>query len=145
MNILKVLTPKRLTGNFGERAAVRFLKKSGYKILERGFVGAGHEIDIIAERDETVVFVEVKTRSTENPDSREPRPASSVTPEKQRGILRASSVFMNKERLRKRMRYDVIEVYLEKKNNKPRVKEIKHLIGTFDRGTAYVRKYSMDH
>ena len=43
-----------------------------------------------------------------------------------------------------RMRYDVIEVYLEKKNNKPRVKEIKHLISTFDHGTAYVRKYSKD-
>ena len=34
MNILKVLTPKRMIGNEGERIAIRYLKKNGYKILE---------------------------------------------------------------------------------------------------------------
>ena len=142
MNILKVLTGKRLTGNFGERKAAAFLKKNGYRILERGYVGNGNEIDIVARIDNTVVFVEVKTRSIGSQSQKEPRPASSVTPEKQRKIIKASSEFMRSRRLNKRMRYDVIEVYLENGEKKKRVKEIKHLVSTFDITTAFCRQFS---
>ena len=142
MNILKILTGKRLTGNFGEKKAAAFLKKKGYRILERGYVGNGNEIDIVASIDGTVVFVEVKTRSIGSENPKEPRPASSVTPEKQRKIIRASSEFMRTRRLSQRMRYDVVEVYLENRKNKKRVKEIKHLLNTFDISTAYSRHFS---
>ena len=105
-------------------------------------VGNGNEIDIVACIANTVVFVEVKTRSIGSQSQKEPRPASSVTPEKQRKIIKASSEFMRSRRLNKRMRYDVIEVYLENGEKKKRVKEIKHLVSTFDITTAFCRQFS---
>ncbi|MCH8158067.1 MAG: YraN family protein, partial [Nitrospinae bacterium] len=58
------MTEKRLAfGKAGEKAAVAFLKKQGYRILKKNFRTAVGEIDIIAEQGRTVVFIEVKTRS----------------------------------------------------------------------------------
>ena len=88
MNILRVLTPKRVTGNFGERAAASYLRKNGYKILEKNFVGLGNEIDIIAKSRDTLAFVEVKTRNISSAPEFESRPAASVTKEKQRKIIK---------------------------------------------------------
>ena len=141
MNILKILTDRRLRGNLGERAAVRFLKRAGYRILEKNFTTENSEIDIIAKDRETTVFVEVKTRSISAMSPNEPRPASSVTPEKQRKIISASAGFMRKRRIKTRMRYDVIEVYLENVGGKDKVKEIRHLVNTFDLNSAYDKKF----
>ena len=143
MNILKVLTERRIKGNFGERAASKYLRKSGYKILEKNFVGKSSEIDIIAKTKfgDTTVFVEVKTRSLEKIGAHESRPAAAVTAEKQRKIISASKQFMKKFRLNTRMRYDIIEVYVEKINGKDRVSRINHLLSAFDYNTAYDAKY----
>ena len=51
------------TGDKGEQLAVDFLIENGYKILERNFRSGKAEIDIIARKNEFIVFVEVKTRS----------------------------------------------------------------------------------
>lgn len=142
MNILKILTDRRIKGNLGERAAEKFLKKKRYKILERNFVGGTYEIDLIAKDGDTTVFAEVKTRSISAKDQREPRPASSVTPDKQKKLISASKFFMKKERLTTKMRYDVIEVFLENKNGKDEVIEIKHLISAFDFNTAYDKNFN---
>ncbi len=131
MNILKILTPKRLLGNFGERAACKYLKQHGYKILERNYVALGHEIDIIAKNKELTAFVEVKTRSSEAHYTAGTRPASAVTPEKQRDIIKTAKAYMAQSRPEGRVRLDVIEVITEGSGKKTKVKEIKHLIGAF--------------
>ena len=82
MKILEVLTPKRLIGNLGERAAVRFLRKNGYRIIKRNYTALGYEIDIIARKDNVTTFIEVKTRNVKYLGYKESRPASSVTPPK---------------------------------------------------------------
>lgn len=51
-------------GEFGEEEACKFLKKNGYQILDRNFRTRGGEIDIIARRGKTMIFVEVKARSS---------------------------------------------------------------------------------
>ena len=51
-------------GRVGEEAAVRHLKKQGYQILSRNFRKAFAEVDIVARDGETLVFIEVKTRSS---------------------------------------------------------------------------------
>ena len=140
MNILKVLTEKRQKGNFGEKAAARFLKKKGCKILERGFVGGKNEIDVIAMDKDAVIFAEVKTRNKDGDTKKEPRAASSVTPEKQRKIISASRYYLKKVPSGKKIRYDVIEVYTETVGKKLRVSEIKHLVNTFDLDTAYNKR-----
>ena len=143
MNILKVFTDKRRKGNVGEDAAAKFLRKNGYKILERNFVGDGSEIDLIAKnrKDGTTVFVEVKTRSVDKTGSYESRPAAAVTPEKQRTIIFASKIYMSRMRLKTKMRYDVIEVLLENIDGKEKIADIRHLISAYDYNTAYDAKY----
>ena len=136
MNILKVLTKARKVGNAGEDAAAKFLKKKGYKILARNFVEKGHEIDIVARLKDEIVFVEVKTRSAESLSDFEERPASAVTPEKQRAIIETAIEYMVKLYDRPRMRFDVIEVILS--NKEPR--RIEHLEAAFNKNTAFRRQ-----
>ena len=136
MKILELLTSKRKTGNFGEKQAVRFLKKNGYKILKQNYVANGHEIDIIAEDKNYLVFAEVKTRTSGSKSIFEARPASSVTPDKQRKIISASKAYINFVKTSKQIRFDIIEVIISKDND---VESISHLVGAFNSDTAYKR------
>lgn len=54
----------RAIGNWGEQIAADFLANKDYKIIERNYRWSRGEIDIIAEHDDTLVFVEVKTAAT---------------------------------------------------------------------------------
>lgn len=140
MEILKIKTEKRELGNFGEEAAVKFLKKAGYQIKMRNYVSFENEVDIVAEDGYAVAFVEVKTRDVENLSPNEPRPASAVNPKKQRGIVAAAAAYMAYYRPQKHARLDVIEVYVKKGTKGYAVVEIKHLKDAFNRNTAYGRK-----
>ena len=137
MKILELLTPKRITGNLGERLAAKFLKRSGYKIKAQNYVAGESEIDIIAESKDTLAFIEVKTRTVGHENPREPRPSSAVTPEKQRKIISASRHYTSRNKTDKRLRMDVVEVYLngDKTKNK-----IIHIENAFNLNTAYERK-----
>ena len=53
-------------GEIGEEIAVRYLKKEGYYIVERNYRNNFGEIDIVAAKDNYTIFVEVKSRSSEN-------------------------------------------------------------------------------
>ncbi len=55
-------------GNNGEDRAVRFLESNGYSVLERNYRAPGGEIDVIVKKDDTLVFVEVKTLPNGNPE-----------------------------------------------------------------------------
>lgn len=136
MNILKVLTERRKIGNVGERAAASYLRKRGYKILKKNYAPLDHEIDIIAENREFTVFVEVKTRTVGTEDAKEPRPASAVTPKKQRGIIAAAKYFLGTHRTDRKVRLDIVEVYLDERK---KVQKILHLEGAFNLNTANER------
>ena len=125
-----------MTGNFGEGEAARLLKKKGYKILAKNHVEGDGEIDIIAADSEFTVFVEVKTRKYGVDNPVEPRAASSVTPEKQRRIIKAAKTYLAYNPTDKKVRFDVIEVYYDTDGAKRRVREINHLEGAFDLNTA---------
>lgn len=137
MKILEIKTPERILGSFGERKAARYLKRNGYRILKRNFVAEDSEIDIIAEGGDTVIFVEVKTRDTANKSPIEPRPASAVTPKKQQSVIRAAKVFCAFNPSEKKKRFDIIEVLVNRKNERYILAEIKHLKNTFNLNTAY--------
>ena len=145
MEILKVDTEKRRLGDFGEAEAAKFLRKNGYRILERNYVAMEHEVDIIVEDKYAVAFVEVKTRSMTSLGKIQDRPASSVTPEKQRKIIKAANHYARLHPSDSRLRLDIIEVYLEDRKLGKKVKEIKHLKGAFDLNTAYDRAYFYKH
>jgi len=132
MKILEILTPKRKLGNFGEKLALRHLKKQGYRILERNYVAAGHEIDIIAEDRQYIVFVEVKTRNSDESD--DIRPSLAVTPDKQRKIIAAASYYYKFLYTDKMLRFDVIEIYVHGKTH-----TINHMEGAFNMNSAKER------
>ena len=131
-------------GKAGEHAACRFLKKNGYKILERNYQrSAGKmigEIDIIARKGEQVSFVEVKTRNIKSLGTKQDRPASAVTPEKQRKIIKAAARYVGYGHKNLRKRFDIIEVYVDSSGEKNKVTEIRHLENSFNIDTAYFRK-----
>ena len=141
MNILKVLTPNRKIGNLGEKQAVRLLRRSGYKILKKNYTALGAEIDIIARKKNVTAFVEVKTRNVKYLGYKEGRLASSVTPEKQRKIIKAARYYNSHNPSDTRLRFDIIEVYTEDGRLGPKIKETKHLEGAFDINSAFDAKY----
>ena len=141
MHILKILTERRITGNIGEDAACKYLRKNKYKILKRNYVSGGHEIDIIAENREFICFVEVKTRDVDAISPKEPRPASAVTPKKQRAIITAAKGYLATHRPEKHVRFDIIEVYMTANERGRRTFELKHLENAFNRNTAYKPKF----
>ena len=141
MNILKIKTEKRTLGNFGEAAAAKFLRRAGYKILERNYVSDEGEIDIICCDKKVMAFVEVKTRTVGKESPLEPRPASAVTKEKQRKLARCAAFYGAYYGRGYQLRLDVIEVLVEDSGGRRKISEIKHLVGAFDRTDAFSRGY----
>lgn len=123
-----MITKKREIGNFGEDAAVKYLKKKHYKILERNYTAGKLELDIIAKTKREIVFIEVKTRSVESLDS--PmlfgRAADAVDLDKRRNTVNAAYAYLRRNPGKLNMRIDVIEVYLDKNSDKPKVLTINH-------------------
>lgn len=94
-------------GRRGERAAERHLKRRGYRIVARNFRAAGAEIDLIAMDGETIVFVEVKTRSGIGVGE----PADAVDGRKQQRMRRAAEAFAARRSVADRaMRFDVVAI-----------------------------------
>ena len=90
--------------------AAKLLKKKGYEVLQRNCRSSLGEIDLIMRDGDTVVFVEVKTRTS----GKWGDPESAVTPAQQRRICREAMRFANHHRLRERpLRFDVVAVLLE--------------------------------
>ena len=94
-------------GFWGETRAARYLMLHGYRILERNFSCRYGEIDIIAAKRGSVVFVEVKLRK--NADFGEAR--DFVTPSKQRKVRAAAEIWLSKNDTSYEPRFDVIEIY----------------------------------
>lgn len=99
-------------GEQGEILAAKFLKKQGCKILERNVHLGRYEIDLIASQNDTTIFVEVKTRRTDDPVS----PEENVNQKKQHHIIQAARQYMSKEDDPERYyRFDIVAVVLPEK------------------------------
>ena len=112
-------------GNFGENEAEKFLRKNGYKILERNYATKLGEIDIIAQKDDYICFVEVKTRSNENYGT----PRDAVNYHKQKKIISVAKYYMLTKNKDMFLRFDVIEVVVNK--DKTKVEKIEHIEDAF--------------
>jgi putative endonuclease len=93
-------------GKEGEDLATDHLKKSGYRILFRNWKWGRHEIDIIAENNDTICFVEVKTRT----EDYQMHPVTAVTKEKQRSIISAADGYLQRFSINKESRFDVVTI-----------------------------------
>lgn len=98
---------KQLLGKEGERLAERYLKKKGYKVVERNYRWAGGELDLIVLDRRVVVFVEVKTRTGHDFGS----PFEAVEFRKQQKMIRTAQYFLNEKKLHQRdARFDVVGI-----------------------------------
>lgn len=91
----------------GEKLACRHLKKAGYTIIERNYKVKLGEIDIIAEHEDDLVFIEVKTRSS----CKFGHPAEAVNQRKQQQIIKVAQEYMaSMEFFERPARFDVVAV-----------------------------------
>lgn len=118
-------------GKIGEKLACKFLRKNGYKIIKTNIHVSHNEIDIIAKNREYIVFVEVKTRSTDKElYSPYGSPASAVDKNKQARTISAARIFLSRnKKISLQPRFDVIEVFLDKSTND--TLHINHIINAF--------------
>ena len=116
-------------GNLGEDIAEKYLKKQGYKIIERNFRYKGYgEIDIIAKKNENYHFVEVKTR--ENIGSIY-APEDNITYFKKRQLIKLSKIYLVKNKLTNfdiPWQIDVIAVKLNPFTRKAKVRYIEQAV-----------------
>ncbi|MBE6562367.1 MAG: YraN family protein [Ruminococcaceae bacterium] len=116
-------------GKFGEEAAQKLLRKKGYRIVDTDVHVGRSELDIVATKDDTLVFFEVKTRTAEEGEIPLTRPADAVNKEKATYLIRGANKYIKETFVffgSYFKRFDLIEVYAEKKGEKLVCKEIKH-------------------
>ena len=112
---------KLQVGKYGEDLAVAFLEKRGYKIIDRNFRIRGGEIDIVAIEKNTLVFVEVKTRTS----LQFGLPQESVTKNKIYFLERAAKFYRNRRKnLPLAERIDVVAIDLSQ--DLPKIELIKN-------------------
>lgn len=104
----------KILGAFGEDISCEYLLECGYNVLQRNFSCRAGEIDIIALQGDTVVFIEVKTRSSRKYGS----PSEAVSKIKQQRMVKTALYYMQKNKLLDYMcRFDVIEIIITEEVN----------------------------
>jgi putative endonuclease len=115
---------KKELGRKGEEKALRFLKKRGYRIIEQNYVCKMGEMDIIAKEKDTLVFIEVKTRTSMAFGP----PQLAVTQFKQRQLSKVALHFLKEKKLEDiNARFDVVAILLP-----PEREEIELIRDAFD-------------
>ncbi len=111
-------------GQLGERAAKKHLKRQGLKFLTANFRSNRGEVDLIFRDRDCLVFVEVKTRSSED----WARPAAAVDKERRGRLTRAALDYLRLLRNPQvKLRFDIVEVLLQDSA----VREVRHLPNAF--------------
>lgn len=118
-------TEKRITGNLGEDFAGNYFKRLGFTV-ERNFHSRYGEIDLIAQNDEYILFVEVKTRKAGTMVS----PVEAVDYRKQQKIILTAQDYLMKSGNEKQPRFDIFEVW----QNEGRIFKFNHIKSAFDAG-----------
>ena len=103
-----------LIGHLGEDATCEYLIQHGYKIVERNWRLGNIEIDVIAENDTDIVFVEVKTRTT---TFGEVNPEQYVDEHKRKFMTVAGNAYVKHNRINKNLRFDISGILWDKAKN----------------------------
>ena len=127
------LTPRQILGARGEKAAARYLRRRGYKILLKNFRSGKAEIDIVARHKDWLVFVEVKTRESEEFGA----PSEAVDRDKQRNLSKGALDYL---RLlgnpRIHFRFDIVEVIIAAGSRKP--DDVRLIQNAFDLSEPFI-------
>ena len=133
----KVFTSeKQKIGEMGENIAVKFLVKHGFMILERNYTKKWGELDIVAEKNNKLYFVEVKSVARETLDnvtqetSTNYRPEDNMHPWKMKRLSRTIQTYLLEDKTpeEKEWQVDLLVVYLDLKNKQAKVKVISDIV-----------------
>ena len=102
----RLRTSKQIEGQLGEDDALAYLTKQGLTLVERNFRCKGGEIDLIMQQGKTLVFVEVRKRA----DQRHGGAAASVTHAKQRRLIVAAQIYLQRYKAPPPCRFDVVAI-----------------------------------
>ena len=133
----KVFTSeKQKTGQIGETIAVKFLMKQGFIILDRNYTKKWGELDIVAEKDGMIYFIEVK--SVSRPNLREVtretldeyHPEDNMHPWKMKRMSRAIQTYLLHKKIPEDIEWqvDLLVVFLDIENKKARIKIVKDIV-----------------
>jgi putative endonuclease len=121
-------------GNAGERAAARFLRRQGFRILARSHRTPLGEIDLIATDGPTIVFVEVKTRRTDETGL----PFEAVDQRKQRQLTKLALAFLKaKGWLERPARFDVVSIVWPGRGVAPEITHYRNAFEAVGRGQFF--------
>lgn len=125
LRLMGKVQPEHLRrGEFGERAARKFLQRRGLKFLAANFRSDRGEIDLIFRDGDCLAFIEVKTRSSEEWT----RPAAAVNAERRRRLSQCALDYLHLlKNPAVKIRFDIVEVLLAE----GKVREVRHLPNTF--------------
>lgn len=108
------------TGKLGEEMAVNYLISKAYQIQETNWRFGHKEIDIIAQKGNEIIFIEVKTRKS----SYYEKPHEAVDLRKQEFLIEAAEAFLDEKKMDVEIRFDIISILLDKKE--PRIEHIEN-------------------
>ncbi len=123
-----------LLGDRGERVAVRYLKKQRFRIIAKQYRNCYGEVDIIAQDGKTIVFVEVKTRTSTN----DGQPFEAVDLRKQDKITRVALAWLKKhDRLEQPARFDIVSIIWPDENSAPQIQHFRNAFEATGRGQFF--------
>lgn len=125
-----MLTQKRIFGDLGEKIAKEYLEKHGYAIIDQNYSKRWGEIDLIVESPEKeLVFVEIKTRETNNTPSVF-LPEDSVNFQKQQKIIKTAQTFLYENKYIDDIswRIDVIAIEINGTTRKATIRHLKNAV-----------------
>ncbi len=102
-----------LLGRRGESKARRYLKRRGWKIVEKNFKNPFGEVDVIAKKGDTLAFIEVKTRLSDEYGA----PSEAVGADRRRRYIQAAKYYFTNRPVDCTVRFDIIEILNGKVNH----------------------------
>ena len=135
---MKTITEKRKLGNLGEDLACRFLMKHDFEVIGRNYLKKCGEIDIIAQKEGTLHFIEVKSVSGEilsnvsgeTHDNDAFRPEDNVHAWKLQRLAKTIQIYLLEKNVSPKTLWqlDVITVYIDKKSLKSKISILENVI-----------------
>ena len=133
----KFTSKTQKTGELGENIAEKFLVKHNFSILDRNYTKKWGEIDIVAEKNNKLYFIEVKSVIRETLDENhlikaldQHRPEENMHPWKMKRLSRTIQTYLLSKKIldEKEWQVDLLVVFLDLKNKKARVKVVEDII-----------------
>lgn len=122
--INKNKTDKQEIGEFGENLAINYLKKNKYKIIDKNIKVSYKEIDIIAKKNNYIIFIEVKTRIA----NKFANPEEGMNHSKTKNLKKALNIYSKLKNINpEKMQIDLICVLINKEEKKANIKHYKEV------------------